>query len=109
MNVTPMVMPRRKVEPAAVTVYTTTTGDARSTRHATRPAPTFDAYEPYCFVCRRCTDHVGEHDALADAGLVEYSGGGVVSRTDKWDDDLASVIAAAEYEKYTAALLVGNR
>lgn len=31
-------------------------------------------WQEYCFVCRRCTDHVGEHDDLVEAGLAEYPG-----------------------------------
>ena len=34
--------------------------------------------EPYCFVCRRCTDHFAEHDDLVEAGEVEYREDGSV-------------------------------
>jgi hypothetical protein len=36
-----------------------------------------DVFEPYCYVCRRCTDHVAEHDDLVDVGLAEYVRGEV--------------------------------
>lgn len=34
--------------------------------------------DPYCFVCRRCTDHVGEHDEEVALGMAAYDGGYVV-------------------------------
>lgn len=30
---------------------------------------------PYCFVCSRCTCHIGEHEDLVAAGLAEYTQG----------------------------------
>lgn len=30
---------------------------------------------PYCFICSRCTDHIGEHEDLVAAGLAEYTHG----------------------------------
>lgn len=30
--------------------------------------------DPYCFVCGRCTDHVGEHDDLVEVGAADYRG-----------------------------------
>lgn len=35
-------------------------------------------YGPYCFVCGRCTCHVGEHEDLDAAGLIEYNPDGRV-------------------------------
>lgn len=67
-------------------------------------APAPRDYEPYCFVCSRCTDHFGEHDALVSFGLAEYDGDYVL-KTDKWDDDLAREIADREYvEMYPDAI-----
>lgn len=56
--------------------------------------------DEYCFVCNRVTDHWGEHDALVDAGLAQYSDDGTVYRTEKWDDALAKEITEAEWEAY---------
>lgn len=36
-------------------------------------------FDPFCFVCGRCTDHVGEHDELTLVGLARYEDGGVVA------------------------------
>lgn len=60
--------------------------------------------DEYCFVCGRCTDHVGEHEALVEAGLAEYAEDGVVLRTAAWDADRAREIAEAEYQAYRAEL-----
>lgn len=35
-------------------------------------------FGPYCFVCGRCTCHVGEHDDLYAAGLIEYNRDGQI-------------------------------
>lgn len=35
-------------------------------------------FDPFCFVCGRCTDHVGEHEELVLVGLAEYRDGGIV-------------------------------
>lgn len=57
----------------------------------------YDAYDcSYCFACSRPTDHVGEHDGLVAAGLVEYQHGDVV-RTALWNADLAASVSDAEY------------
>lgn len=49
-------------------------------------------WDPYCYVCSRCTDHVAEHDDLLEAGLVDYRGSVVVwteeatcERVEQWD------------------------
>ena len=56
--------------------------------------------EPHCFVCRRHTDHIAEHDALVEHGLAEYDyDRWVVRRTDLWDDARASAISEAEYQR----------
>jgi hypothetical protein len=34
-------------------------------------------YDPYCYVCGRCTDHVAEHDELVELGLARYDRGDV--------------------------------
>lgn len=31
---------------------------------------------PFCEVCGRVTDHVGEHDDLMEAGMIDYNRGG---------------------------------
>lgn len=65
----------------------------------------YDDTDPFCFVCSRCTDHFGEHDALVEAGLAAYdTESGSVYRTDKWDRELATQIAQREYEEYVARL-----
>lgn len=45
-------------------VYTTSTGDA--------PAVTLDAYDEWCYVCSRPTDHRAEHDDLVEEGKARY-------------------------------------
>ena len=30
---------------------------------------------PYCFICSRCTCHIGEHEDEVAAGLAEYTQG----------------------------------
>lgn len=30
------------------------------------PAETVEIFDDYCFVCSRCTDHLGEHDDIDD-------------------------------------------
>lgn len=64
-----------------------------------------DSNFPYCFVCSRPTDHVGEHDALVAAGMAAYSKasdgsdelGCTVFRTLLWQDHLAKQVGDAEY------------
>ena len=34
--------------------------------------------DPFCEVCGRVTDHVGEHDDLMSAGMIDYNHGGHV-------------------------------
>lgn len=88
----------------ATVVYSTSTGQAPFDP-AGVGSPAFDSvYDPYCFVCSRCTDHVGEHDALFDAGLVTYDLDGTVRRTPTWDPEQARILAEAEYADYTARL-----
>lgn len=105
MNASPLMMPRRKTDLApAIVAYTTTTGDAPRDARATSNLPVYDDYTPYCFVCRRVTDHAGEHESLVEAGLAEYGDGGTVRRTAAWDDDKAAAISQAEYVAYCAAV-----
>jgi hypothetical protein len=84
-------------------VYSTSTGAAPSGALVEESPATFGVpvdvdVDPHCFVCRRHTDHFGEHDALVEAGLAYYTGDGSVHRTDAWDADLARAIADAEYQ-----------
>jgi len=59
--------------------FSTETGDARDVKlSADSYRLTRDESDvAFCFVCNRCTDHVGEHDDLLDAGLAEYVAGDV--------------------------------
>ena len=104
MNATPLNMPNRKATQATVTaevVYTTSTGDAPRPAHTPiRPAYGMDPYEEtaFCFVCSRCTEHVGEHEALVEAGLATYEGGSVY-KTAAYDADLAREIQQAEFAR----------
>lgn len=91
MTATPLNMPHRK------TVLTAVAPPAP----APRPE---DTYEPYCFVCSRPTDHVGEHEALVEAGLASYDRDGSVRRTSAWDADAAAAISQAEFETYMQAI-----
>lgn len=113
-TISPLMMPTRKVNHAQSVrpVYSTTTGQAPRDLYVdngivevSQPdLDDFDAYDPYCFVCHRCTDHVGEHEALVEAGLAAYDHDGCVRRTEKWDDALAKKIADAEYRDYCTRL-----
>src|SRR4051794_24723547 len=107
MNASPLMMPNRKVDHTAAPVrpvYTTTTGQTPRGEYVEENPTAFgvtedyDAYDPYCFVCSRCTDHFAEHDGLVEAGLAEYSADGSVRKTAQWDDAQAKVIAEAEYQ-----------
>jgi hypothetical protein len=63
---------------------------------------TYDEYwDEYCFVCSRCTNHVGEHEELVAAGMAEYEGGTVV-KTERYDREKARAICEAGYVAYTA-------
>lgn len=53
----------------------------------------------YCFVCSRCTDHVGEHESLVAAGLAAYDGYDVV-KTERWDAEKAREVSEAGYVAY---------
>jgi hypothetical protein len=104
MNATPMMMPRHKapiVEATSEVVYSTTTGQVRRPAHVEPNDAFLDINEAHCFVCRRHTDHFGEHDGLVEAGLALYKGGSVY-RTDAWDDALVREVAQAEYAAYLA-------
>ena len=58
-------------------------------------------YDSYCFVCSRCTDHVGEHEALVEAGLAMYEvESGTVLKTAFWNDFYARIISDIEYYNY---------
>ena len=63
---------------------------------------TTNEYVPdaHCFVCSRHTDHLGEHEALVEAGLAEYADGGTVLRTALWNAELAAKIAEEEWQAY---------
>lgn len=108
MNVSPLMMPTRKVDHAAAPVrpvYTTATGQTPRGEYAEeRPFefPTlvdFDEYDPHCFVCGRHTDHAGEHDALVDAGMAYYTGDNSVHKTAQYDEERAAQIVEAEYQR----------
>jgi hypothetical protein len=72
---TPLDMPtRRKAAPSVKVAYRTWTGKAAST------IPLDEPYEPYCFTCGRCTDHLGEHDDLGDRVEYDYARGVVYDR-----------------------------
>ena len=111
INATPLMMPRRKPVPAPPVVevaYTTTTGDKPRPDRAHRapagrggyPQDYLDSYDAHCFVCRRHTNHGGEHDDLVEAGLASYGPDGSVYRTEKWDADEAKRISDATYRTY---------
>lgn len=106
---TPLMMPRRKpvAAPSAEVVYTTATGQAPRGTYA-EEAPQVRVvdsyYGAYCFVCRRVTEHAGEHDALVEAGLASYDRDGSVLRTERWDADKAREIFEAEYAAYVARI-----
>jgi hypothetical protein len=109
MNVSPLMMPTRKVDHAAAPVrpvYTTATGQTPRGEYVEENPfefPSvgfdFDEYDPHCFVCGRHTDHFGEHEALVEAGLAYYTGDGSVHKTEKYDADLAAKIQNEEYER----------
>ena len=67
--------------------------------------PAVESYDDmrgsYCFVCSRCTDHVGEHEELVAAGMAEYDGGSVI-KTERYDREKARAICEAGYVAYTA-------
>lgn len=94
----------------AEAVYTTSTGQPPRGSYTEDPrlgisilAP-IDVDDPHCFVCRRHTDHAGEHSALVEAGLAYYTGDGSVHRSEKWDDEQARLVAEAEYREYRERL-----
>lgn len=45
--------------------------------------------QPFCFICSRSTEHVGDHDDLLEAGLVKYRDNGSVVATPAWDGEEA--------------------
>ena len=53
--------------------YSTRTGDSPRPALRSQSWAAWDD-EEYCFVCSRCTDHVGEHDDLIETGVAEYRG-----------------------------------
>jgi len=58
-------------------------------------------YGPFCFVCKRPVEHIGEHEALVDAGMTEYDDEiGAVKRTKSYDSEKAKKIQAEEAEYY---------
>lgn len=114
MTFSPASMPRRRVDHAATPdrpVYTTTTGQSPRGEYAEDAGLGSAAWdladpEPFCFVCGRCTDHVGEHEALVEAGLARYSGDGSVYKTEAWDAEVAAKVSEAEYQAYLAHRLL---
>lgn len=56
--------------------------------------------DDFCFVCSRPTNHVGEHDALYEAGMVDYEEGCQVVFTEKYDREEAERISQEEYLAY---------
>jgi hypothetical protein len=60
----------------------------------------------YCFLCSRCTDHSGEHDALVDEGLAEYETDaegywtGTVLKTEFYHPIAARIISEIDYWFY---------
>lgn len=57
-------------------------------------------YGPYCFVCKRPTDHIGEHEALVSAGMAEYDDEtGYVKRTKQYSEKEVERVHQRESEK----------
>lgn len=69
-------------------VYTTSTGSQPVDHREPEAAPIRDYDDPwdvpFCFVCSRCTDHVGEHDDLVEAGRAYYDGDNVWPVENRW-------------------------
>lgn len=56
-------------------------------------------YGPFCFVCKRPVEHIGEHEALVNAGMAEYDDeSGVVRKTKSYDSAKAQKIQKEEAE-----------
>lgn len=56
-------------------------------------------YGPFCFVCKRPVEHIGEHEALVNAGMAEYDDElGVVRKTKSYDSVKAQKIQKEEAE-----------
>ena len=66
------------------------------------------AWDDHCYVCGRCTNHVGEHDHEVALGFVEYDGGDVLwtaagrAFLRAWGPYGRRVIARAVWETYKA-------